>query len=57
MNGVTSGFGLFEMLQMVEDFNASTVLGIYDGYSASDESIPDTDQLDFFIQDSINELQ
>ena len=42
---------------MVEDFGATPILGVYDGYAASDESIPDTSQLDKYIQSAVDELE
>jgi hypothetical protein len=51
------GLGLKEELDMIEDMNATAVLGIYDGYAANDESVPNTSQLDKYIQDAVNELQ
>lgn len=42
---------------MCEDFGASPVLGIYDGYAADDESIPNTNQLDKYIQSAVDELE
>ncbi|KAI0090435.1 glycoside hydrolase superfamily [Irpex rosettiformis] len=52
----TEGLGLKELLDMIEDFGATPVLGIYDGYAASDESIPNTSQLDKYIQSAVDEL-
>ena len=42
---------------MCEDFGASPVLGVYDAYAADDESIPNTSQLDKYIESAVNELQ
>ncbi|KIJ50940.1 glycoside hydrolase family 51 protein [Sphaerobolus stellatus SS14] len=53
----TEGMGLKELLDMVEDFGASAVLGVYDGYAADDESLPNTSILDKYIDDAVNELQ
>ena len=53
----TEGLGLKELLDMVEDFGATPVLGVYDAYAASDESIPNTSQLDKYIQSAIDELE
>jgi alpha-L-arabinofuranosidase len=49
--------GFKELLDMVEDFGATPILGVFDGYSASDESIPNTSMLDKYIQDAVNELE
>jgi alpha-L-arabinofuranosidase len=53
----TDGMGFKELLDMVEDFGATPILGVFDGYSASDESIPNTSMLDKYIQDAVNELE
>ncbi|TDL22716.1 glycoside hydrolase [Rickenella mellea] len=52
----TEGLGLMELLDMIEDFGATPVLGVYDGYAADDESIPNTTQLDKYIESAVNEL-
>ncbi len=46
-----------ELLDMCEDFGATPILGVYDGYAADDESIPNTHQLDKYIESAVNELQ
>ncbi|KZW04424.1 glycoside hydrolase [Exidia glandulosa HHB12029] len=52
----TEGLGLKELLDMCEDFNASAILGVYAAYSASDQSVPNTPQLDKYIESAVNEL-
>ena len=46
-----------ELLDMCEDFGASPVLGVYDAYAADDESVPNTGQLDRFLQSAVDELE
>ena len=53
----TEGLGLKELLDMCEDFGATPILGVYDGYAADDESVPNTHQLDKYIQSAVDELQ
>ena len=53
----TDGLGLKELLDMIEDFDATPILGVFDGYTAADESIPNTTMLDKYIQDAVNELE
>ncbi|KAK7681480.1 hypothetical protein QCA50_015572 [Cerrena zonata] len=52
----TEGLGLKELLDMCEDFGATPILGVYDGYAADDESVPNTHQLDKYIQSAVDEL-
>ncbi|EJD39848.1 glycoside hydrolase [Auricularia subglabra TFB-10046 SS5] len=52
----TEGLGLKELLDMCEDFGASAILGVYAAYASDDESIPNTSQLDRYIESVVNEL-
>lgn len=53
----TEGLGLKELLDMCEDLGASPVMGVWDGYAADDESVPNTHQLDKYIESAIDQLQ
>jgi hypothetical protein len=53
----TDGLGLKELLDMIEDFGATPILGVFDGYAASDESVPDTAMLEKYIQSAVDELE
>nr|APY26399.1 alpha-L-arabinofuranosidase [Auricularia auricula-judae] len=52
----TEGLGLKELLDMCEDLGASAILGVYAAYASDDESVPNTSQLDKYIESAVNEL-
>ncbi|EPQ29000.1 uncharacterized protein PFL1_03290 [Pseudozyma flocculosa PF-1] len=51
----TEGFGLLEMMDMIEKMGAQAVLGIYAGYSLDKKAVP-KDQLGPYIESALNQL-
>ena len=53
----TEGLGIKELLDMCEDIGASPILGIWVGYADDNESIPNNNQMDKYIQSALYELE